>query len=130
MRKKKKEEITELLSDKDYEQIDDDVDYKYLVKMPMDSVSEENVEKLLNERNSKAEQLEQIKNTTIEQMWMTELEILEQEYQEYLKERKRITSGEQTNQKNTKATITKTGVKKIVKKTTNAKKVAIEFDEK
>ena len=130
LRKKKKEEITELLSDKDYEQIDDDSDYKYLVKMPMDSVSEENVEKLLNERNSKAEQLEQIKNTTIEQMWMTELEILEQEYQEYLKERKRITSGEQTNQKNAKATITKTGVKKIVKKTTNAKKVAIEFDEK
>ena len=43
LRKKKKQEIIDMLLLKDYDTIDDDEEYKYLVKMPMDSVSEENV---------------------------------------------------------------------------------------
>ena len=45
--RRKKKDINKMLDDKKYDIIDDDKDYKYLVKMPMDSVSEENIEKLL-----------------------------------------------------------------------------------
>ena len=46
LRRKKKDAIRSMLTEKQYAIIDEDEDYKYLVKMPMDSVSEENVEKL------------------------------------------------------------------------------------
>jgi len=49
LRKKKKEDIIKILQDKGYQTIDEDGEYKYLVKMPMDSVSEENVSKLFKE---------------------------------------------------------------------------------
>ena len=83
LRKKKKQEIIDMLEDKDYDIIDDDKEYKYLIKMPMDSVSEENVEKLLQEHNKKNEELLLVKSTTIEQMWLSELILLETEYSNY-----------------------------------------------
>ena len=48
-------------------------DYNYLIKMPMDSVSKENVEKLMKEHGEKEEQLNEVKTTNIEQMWLKEL---------------------------------------------------------
>jgi DNA topoisomerase-2 len=45
LRNKKKDVIIKMLEDKSYDKLDDDNDYKYLLKMPMDSVSEENSEK-------------------------------------------------------------------------------------
>lgn len=80
LRKKKKAEIIELLEEKDYDKIDDDSDYKYLVKMPMDSVSEENVERLIQERDEKTSQLELLKEKPISQIWLEELEELAVEY--------------------------------------------------
>ena len=35
-----------MLEAKGYDKLDNDEEYKYLVKMPMDSVTEENVDKL------------------------------------------------------------------------------------
>jgi hypothetical protein len=96
--------------------MDEDNEYKYLVKMPMDSVSEENVEKLMTEHNNKSAELVRIKNTTIEQMWLLELDILENEYKEYQKEREISQMGDIKIPK--KKTITK-GAKKIVKKSTS-----------
>ena len=49
LRRKKKDAIRSMLTEKQYAIIDEDEDYKYLVKMPMDSVSEENVEKLMKD---------------------------------------------------------------------------------
>jgi len=43
------------------------------------------VEKMLKEHKEKQDELERIKSTTIEQMWLSELEILENEYKEYQK---------------------------------------------
>ena len=116
LRKKKKQEIIDMLVEKDYDKIEDDEEFKYLVRMPMDSVSEENVEKLLKEHKEKEEELVRIKSTTIEEMWLSELEILENEYQEYQKEREESQIGEIKVSK--KKTITKVsgGVKKVVKK--------------
>jgi DNA topoisomerase II len=119
LRKKKKQEIVDMLQDKEYDTIDDDEEFKYLVRMPMDSVSEENVDKLLKDHHSKQDELDRIKATTIQQMWLSELEILENEYQDYQKEREQSQIGDVKVSK--KKTVTKVagGAKKVVKKTSN-----------
>jgi len=78
LRKKRKEDILELLKGKNYDVIDEDTDYKYLLKMPMDSVSEENAERLLKERDGKEKELVDIQSTSIENMWLKELDELKQ----------------------------------------------------
>jgi DNA topoisomerase-2 len=67
-----------------------DGDYKYLVKMPMDSVTSENVEKLRRERDETLRELEVLKQTTLEQMWLRELDVLDAKYQDYKKLREEL----------------------------------------
>jgi hypothetical protein len=74
-----------MLKDKGYDTIDSE--YKYLTRMPMDSVTEENVDKLNKEHENKKAELESVKNTTKYQMWLNELEILKGEYLEYKENR-------------------------------------------
>jgi DNA topoisomerase-2 len=64
--------------------------YKYLLKLPMDSVSEENVDKLIREKDSKAAQHETLKKTSPEQLWLTDLQELREEYMK--QEDKRLTA--------------------------------------
>jgi len=87
LRKKKREEINTMLTNKGYNIINDDEEYKYLVKMPMDSVTEENIDKLLKEKANKETELETIKTTTINKMWLKELNKLSELYIEYKEER-------------------------------------------
>jgi len=93
LRKKKKEEVVQLLLGKEYDIIEDDNDFKYLTKLPMDSVTEENVAKLMNDHGDKLVELETVKSKTIQQMWLRELELLEIEYVKYREERERSISG-------------------------------------
>jgi DNA topoisomerase-2 len=83
LRRKKKEEVIQMLKDKKYNTINEDEDYKYLVKLPMDSVTEENVARLNNEHSDKVAELEYVKTTTTSQMWLKELDVLEKEYNKY-----------------------------------------------
>jgi len=55
--------------------------------MPMDAVSEENVDKLMNEHKRKQVELAEIKATSCQQMWLRELVALEKEYVNYRSER-------------------------------------------
>lgn len=87
LRKKSKTAIVELLEEHSYDKIDDDCDYKYLIKMPMDSVCEENVLKINQDRVLKETELLTLKATSAEQMWTRELGELEKEYTKYKKER-------------------------------------------
>jgi len=87
LRKKTKVQIVEMLNEKEYDIIDDDEEYKYLLKMSMDSVSEENVSKLTKEHRDKESELLVVKNTTIQQMWLKELSELELAYIKYIEER-------------------------------------------
>ena len=80
LRNKKKEEISKILKKKEYDIIDDDKDYKYLVKMPMDSVCSENIERLNSQYKYKKEELEKIENQTIEDSWLEDLNNLEIQY--------------------------------------------------
>ena len=76
LRKKKKDVIIQILSEKNYDMVDEDSEYKYLVKMPMDSVCEENVAKLMKEHGEKAAELEILKNKEIRSIWLEELEAI------------------------------------------------------
>jgi DNA topoisomerase-2 len=87
LRKKKKEEIIKMLKDKEYHLFSEDDEYKYLVKMTMDSVTEENIDKLFQEHKNKLSDLEITKNTSKYEMWRNELDILEKEYLSYKRER-------------------------------------------
>ena len=75
LRKKTIQQIQDILESKTYIKVDDS--YNYLVKMTMDSVCEENVAYLKKEYEDKLKELEDIKNTTIQQMWIKELDNLE-----------------------------------------------------
>jgi len=94
LRNKQKIEILRLLNEKNYQTMDSDEDFKYLLKMAMDSVSSENVEKLMTETHSKEEELKLIQNTSIQQFWLQELTRLEKLYKDYLEERWRMSSDE------------------------------------
>jgi len=93
LRKKKKDEVTALLKGKGYDVMDEDTDYKYLVKMPMDSVTEENVQKLEKDHADKMEQLAFVQSQSPQAMWLSELVALEKEYLSYKEERERASSG-------------------------------------
>lgn len=94
LRKKKKTEVVELLLTKKYDIIDDDQEYKYLLKMPMDSVTEENINKLLKDRDDIQKTLEIVKNTSIQQMWSKELNDLEKVYLEFIQEKANMLNDE------------------------------------
>ena len=115
LRKKKKEEILNLLISKKYDIMNDDTEFKYLIKMPMDSVTEENVQKLNADYSNKEIELTTIKNTTIYQMWEGELDKLLQEYLEYKEERERLMN-DSGDIKIMKKKIVSTGVKKVLQK--------------
>ena len=72
LRKKSKTQINEIMESFKFE-LGQDKSYNYLIKMPMDSVSKENVEKLMKEHEEKEAQLNEVKTTSIEQMWLKEL---------------------------------------------------------
>ena len=87
LRKKKKDVIIELLKTRGYDIINNDPEYMYLRRMPMDSVCEENVEKLLKEKGDKETELTTVKNTSVEKMWLDELNILSKEFCKYQNDR-------------------------------------------
>ena len=108
LRRKKKDEVSAMLLEKGYSVIDEDSDFKYLTKLPMDSVSEENVEKLEKDHQTKMADLDNVKSTTIQQMWLKELTVLETEYLHY----KEIRSRGSSPTKKTAKVLTKVMVKK------------------
>ena len=81
----------------------------------MDSVTEENVEKLLNDKGNKEQELFTIKNTTINQMWNSELDHLLEQYLEYKDSRQRLMDGEDVKANKKKVVSKGPLVKKILK---------------
>ena len=63
---------------------DDENGYKYLLKLPMDSVSEENVARLLTEKTKKEKELSELGSKSPEQLWKNDLEELETEYTKFV----------------------------------------------
>jgi DNA topoisomerase-2 len=88
LRRKSADAVTKMLENDGFDRVDGD--YKYLVKMPMDSVTIENVDRLRKERDGTQHDLDVLVGTTLEQMWMNELNDLEKVYMEYKKDREQL----------------------------------------
>jgi len=104
LRRKSGAEIDRLLEKLEFDKLtsgnDGAKDYKYLVKMPMDSVSEENVEKIMKEKEETELELSTLMAMTVEKIWLNELAVFEKEYDVYKKKRERIqTCGGKVEQK-------------------------------
>lgn len=119
LRKKTKSQVIQMLEEKDYDKIENDDEYKYLTKMPMDSVTEENVDKLRKDKGNKEAELKTIRGITINQMWLSELDNFKDLYIEYKEDRERLMNGESCKPKK------KVVSKGLVKKT---QKVVVEDD--
>jgi DNA gyrase/topoisomerase IV subunit B len=98
LRKKTAEQVTQLLSGMKFSLIEGD--YKYLIKMPMDSVTQENVANIMKEKENTESELKLLKSTPLEKIWYTELDSLDNEYDKYKKVRENIQSGGGGNSKN------------------------------
>lgn len=94
LRRKKKVQVIKMLETHEFDKLNDDEEYKYLRSMPIDSVIEENVEKLRNERDGKEKEYKDLKHKTIREIWLEELNKLEQVYDEYRENRRRCQANE------------------------------------
>lgn len=95
LRRKTSQEVTDLLTGMKFDEIDGD--YKYLTKMPMDSVTKENVEHIMEEKEKTEKELAALIATTLNRMWLNELDALKQHYETYKK--KRANQGQKIEQK-------------------------------
>jgi DNA topoisomerase-2 len=86
LRRKNAEAVTKMMDVNGFDKLNEG-GYNYLVKMPMDSVTVENVDRLRKERDDTQKELEILMATSLEEMWMRELDVLEKEYVGYKKER-------------------------------------------
>jgi DNA topoisomerase-2 len=85
LRRKTSVQIEELLTKMALVKIEGSFDY--LVKMAMNSVSDENVNKLLNEKGDIEVELSLLQSTSIQQTWLKELNELDLEYTKYKSKR-------------------------------------------
>jgi DNA topoisomerase-2 len=106
LRRKRGDELTAMLQSKGYSRVEGDDQYKYLLKLPMDSVSEENVQKLLKEKGQKESCHATLQGTSIEQLWLADLAELRAEYVK--QDEKRISDASCSG-------VSTSGAKKIVK---------------
>lgn len=105
LRRKSSAAVRELLVGAGFALIDGD--FKYLVKMPMDSVTQENVEKIMKEKDDAEKELALLEKTTLEAMWLSELGDLRSAYLQYKSVRQDIQKGDVQK---------KVAKKKVVKK--------------
>lgn len=78
LRRMKKDAVVALLADHKYETMNGD--YKYLTQMPMDSVTEEKVEQLMKERDTKESERVLLESTTVTDIWLNDLQRLREVY--------------------------------------------------
>jgi DNA topoisomerase-2 len=91
LRHKTAPQVQAMLTDNGFDAIDGD--YKYLIKMPMDSVTKENVENIMKEKETTEMELAALKAMTLEKMWLNELDVLDREYAAYKVKREKIQAG-------------------------------------
>ena len=97
LRRKKADEVNSLLEGLEFVKIDES--YSYLVKMPMDSVTDENVLRIMKEKTDLETELDMLSKTSLEQIWLQELLDLEKKYDAYKADRERIQAGSEKGEK-------------------------------
>jgi len=79
LRGKKKKDLILMLEKSKYDKQEED--YKYLIQLPMDSVTEENVKHLNMVEEKKSNELKELNDSIPSNMWFQELEILKEKLQ-------------------------------------------------
>lgn len=92
LRKKTQSQVQELLTKHKYDVIDGD--FKYLVKMPMDSVTQENVDRIMKDCDDAKKELEILISTSEQQLWLCELDTFEKNYRDFKSKCEKLHSGE------------------------------------
>jgi len=103
LRRKTSKEVDDLLSAFGLTMLENS--FSYLRKMQMDSVTSENVDKIMRDSRDMQEQLKILVNTSLKQMWLNDLDNFEKKYTVYKTQRDIL-------QKNA-GTLTTTVVKKM-----------------
>jgi DNA topoisomerase-2 len=75
LRNKSNTDVVQMLAMNDYTKMNDH--YDYLIKLPMNSVTQENVSSLLKDKQIKTSLKDTLFSTTIEDMWLSELQTLQ-----------------------------------------------------
>ena len=88
LRKKKKSDVIDLLKSRNYNVIDGDEEYKYLRTMTIDSLEEENIAKLLKDKETKLQEYKKLNKTSIQELWLDDLNEFEKVYDKYCVERR------------------------------------------
>ena len=85
--KRSKDDINQQLEQRQYLKVDDE--YKYLVSMPIYSLSSEKKEELENEAAKKNEEFNELQGTSVETIWKSELEEFKLKYREFLSKKEK-----------------------------------------
>ena len=107
LRRKKRQVVIDLLKSRSYDIIDADEDYKYLRGMRIEDVEEENMNKLEDKLAQVQTDYSNLKATTIEDMWRSEITKFENQYEVYIRERTKRINGTTAKKKKKKVTIKK-----------------------
>ena len=82
------EELAPVLQKKGYDVLDHK--YEYLTKMPLNSMNQSKVQKLIKEKQVAAEELDVLEKTSLTTIWLKELDAFENEYGSYKKLRESL----------------------------------------
>ena len=80
LRKKTTVDVNALLKSANYLALDDTEPFRYLVHMPMNSVTQDNVDKLLAEKSAKIAEVDALQGLNEQQLWLQELQALRAQY--------------------------------------------------
>jgi DNA topoisomerase-2 len=99
LRRKKNVEVDELLLSLGFSKIEDS--FAYLRRMQTDSVTEENVDKIMKEKTEMEAKLKTLVGTSTVKMWQNDLDEFEKKYLVYRQERERLQMVEPVKKKTT-----------------------------
>ena len=91
LRRKDGDQIDTMMTEMLFDRIDNS--YDYMIKLPMNTVSKENVEKLLKEKGDVEIELTELERTSVEAIWLKELVEFETQYRVYRQRRAQGTEG-------------------------------------
>lgn len=92
IRNRKSVDIEGELTEKNYPRLGSNTNFDYLIKLPLQSLTEEKVNELKAERDEKNAELELLKNTTGDEMWIKELDEFVISYKKILRKEKKRTN--------------------------------------
>ena len=113
LRRKKNDEVDALLTSLGFRKMEDS--FSYLRRMAADSVTEENVAKIMGEKAEMESRLKTLIATSFTKMWSNDLDVFEKKYLAYKGERERIQIGRSSDKSSTSSS-SNSSAKKTVSK--------------